>query len=239
MQSLSSKCAVALTSLVVSASALNGIVAPGNITADKKFEVTFENGNDDEYRVYLAAALAGVNGPTCYLVNSTTLSSPISNLTIPASVGPSADYYSIAIADLTTGQGATYSNRFNLSGATGNYSDYENDLKGSPFWSANDLPCSAYECARECAMDSYPEDLTETEAYNTMKDCILECDGVTPAASQTKPALASSTSTSGGDKDASSTESADSSEASDSAANRNVVFAGAAAAGFGALAFLL
>lgn len=65
MQSFTSKCAVALASLVISASALNGIVAPGNITADKKFEVTFENGNDDEYRVYLAAALAGVNGPAC------------------------------------------------------------------------------------------------------------------------------------------------------------------------------
>lgn len=56
---------VALATLAASAHALNGIVAPANISADTKFEVTFENANSDQYRVYLAAALAGVNGPTC------------------------------------------------------------------------------------------------------------------------------------------------------------------------------
>ena len=59
--------AVALVTLVASANALNGIVAPGNISAGSTFEVTFENANSDQYRVYLAAALAGVNGPTCKL----------------------------------------------------------------------------------------------------------------------------------------------------------------------------
>ncbi|EMF13358.1 uncharacterized protein SEPMUDRAFT_132679 [Sphaerulina musiva SO2202] len=234
---------VALATLAASVHALNGIVAPANISADTKFEVTFENANSDQYRVYLAAALAGVNGPTCYLINSTSLKSPLSNLSIPASVGPSANYYSIAVADLTTGQGATYSNRFALSGATGNYSEYENKLGGSPFWSADDLPCTAYECARECAMDSYPENLTEKDAFDTMKSCILDCDGVSPAPSQTAPALASGTSTSTATSEAtgegSATESSSSSATSDSAAHRNVIFAGAAAAGVGALAFLL
>lgn len=56
---------VALATLAASVHALNGIVAPANISADTKFEVTFENANSDQYRVYLAAALAGVNGPTC------------------------------------------------------------------------------------------------------------------------------------------------------------------------------
>lgn len=56
---------VALATLTASVHALNGIVAPANISADTKFEVTFENANSDQYRVYLAAALAGVNGPTC------------------------------------------------------------------------------------------------------------------------------------------------------------------------------
>lgn len=253
---------VALATLVASVHALNGIVAPANISADTKFEVTFENANSDQYRVYLAAALAGVNGPTCkfvalpnfltkcaspdknrigYLINSTSLKSPLSNLSIPASVGPSANYYSIAVADLTTGQGATYSNRFALSGATGNYSEYENKLGGSPFWSADDLPCTAYECARECAMDSYPDNLTDKDAFDTMKSCILDCDGVSPAPSQTAPALASGTGTSTATSEAtgSATESSSSSATSDSAAHRNVIFAGAAAAGVGALAFLL
>lgn len=179
-----------------------------------------------------------------YLINSTSLKSPLSNLSIPASVGPSANYYSIAVADLTTGQGATYSNRFALSGATGNYSEYENKLGGSPFWSADDLPCTAYECARECAMDSYPDNLTEKDAFDTMKSCILDCDGVSPAPSQTAPAHASGTSTSTATSEAtggggSATESSNSSATSDSAAHRNVIFAGAAAAGVGALAFLL
>lgn len=117
-------------------------------------------------------------------------------MTIPPGVGPSANYYSVAIADLTTRQAATYSNRFNLTGANGEYSGYEDALGGSPFWSADDLPCSAYSCARDCAQASYPDDLTNTDAYDTMKQCILKCSGVTPATSQTAPAHATSTSSS-------------------------------------------
>jgi hypothetical protein len=45
--------------------ALDGIVAPGTVAADSDFNVTFQNGNGDQYRVYLAAALGGTNGPTC------------------------------------------------------------------------------------------------------------------------------------------------------------------------------
>ncbi|PPJ54270.1 hypothetical protein CBER1_06573 [Cercospora berteroae] len=236
--------AAALAALILGASALDGIVTPPNITAGEPFDITFKGANDNTYRVYLAAALAGVNGPTCYLLNSTTLTSPLTNLSIPASVGPSASYYSIAIADLTTSQGATYSNRFTLSNTTGSYSDYENSLSGSPFWSPDQLPCTAYACARNCAMDSYPEDLKEQEAFETMKECILECPGVSEGEGEDGdlegPALASSGS--GGDGDeASATESAEGSQTSESSAARkqSVMFAGAAAAGFGALAFVL
>ena len=124
MQSFTKRCALALATLTTAVTALNGIVAPSEVAAGDEFEVTFQSSNDDKFRVYLAASLAGSNGPTCYLVNSTELDESI-NVTIPASVGPTANYYSIAIADLTTGQAATYSNRFNLTGATGEYSDYE------------------------------------------------------------------------------------------------------------------
>lgn len=124
MQSFTKRCALALATLATAVTALDGIVAPSEVAAGEEFEVTFQSSNDDSYRVYLAASLAGSNGPTCYLVNSTELDDSI-NVTIPASVGPTANYYSIAIADITTGQAATFSNRFNLTGATGEYSDYE------------------------------------------------------------------------------------------------------------------
>ncbi|KAK4901013.1 hypothetical protein LTR27_002197 [Elasticomyces elasticus] len=176
-----------LAAVFAVAQALDGITVPSTVAADNEFQATFQNANSDSYRVYLAASLVGSNGPTCYLQNSTSLSSPVS-LTIPASVGPSAGYYSIAIADLTTSGGPTYSNRFNLTGGTGNYTEYEKHLGGAPFWDADDLPCSSYECARQCAQAGYPTDLTDNGAYGTMRACILKCPGVSPAASVTGPA---------------------------------------------------
>jgi len=137
------------------------------------------------------------DGEAGYLVNSTSVSSPL-DLTVPASVGPSGDYYSIAIADLTSGKTSTYSNHFNLTGGTGQYTDYEQHLGGAPFWDANALPCSSYACARQCAQSSYPNDLSDSSAYDTMKTCILNCPGVQPAVNQTGPAHASGTSSAQG-----------------------------------------
>lgn len=199
MHTFLAKYAALVASFFVAAQALNGIVVPGTVAANTNFSATFQGGNSDQYRVYLAAALTGVNGPTCYLVNSTSLSSPV-DLEIPASVGPSADYYSIAVADVTTSQGATYSNRFSFTGGTGNYTEYEQHLGGAPFWSADDLPCSSYECARQCATASYPGDLTSSSAYDTMKQCILKCPGVIAAASATGPVSGTASSTSGAAK---------------------------------------
>ncbi|RMY99928.1 hypothetical protein D0862_06931 [Hortaea werneckii] len=184
-------------SLVVGANALSGIAAPDSVQAGESFNVTFENADDSQYRVYLAARLSGSNGPTCYLQNSTTLSSPI-NVSIPSDVGPSGDYYSIAISDLSTSQSATYS--------------------GASFWSADDLPCSAYPCARQCAMASYPDDLTDQDAYDTMKECINDCSGVSPDESQTTPAQAPASSSTG---------SSASSTSSGAAAQPEIAFSGA------------
>lgn len=100
------------------------------------------------------------------------------NLTIPAAVGPDAGYYSIGIADLSSGQGATFSNRFNFTGGTGQPTQYEQHLNGAPFWDASKLPCSAMECARKCANASYPDDLQSGPAYQTMYNCILDCPDV-------------------------------------------------------------
>ncbi|KAK0277911.1 hypothetical protein LTR35_009748 [Friedmanniomyces endolithicus] len=181
-------------SLTITAQALDGLTVPNTIAADTEFQATFQNGNSDNYRVYLAASLAGTNGPTCYLQNSTSLSSPL-NLTIPASVGPPASYYSIAIADPTTSSSPStysYSNHFALTASNGNYTPYEQHLGGAPFWDANALPCSSYACARGCAQAGFPGDLSDQGAWEVMKGCILGCAGVEPAASVTGPALASS-----------------------------------------------
>lgn len=51
--------------LIVAVSALNGIVVPATIKADSEFAATFENANENQYRIYVAAALLGSNGPTC------------------------------------------------------------------------------------------------------------------------------------------------------------------------------
>jgi hypothetical protein len=176
-------------------------------------------------------------------MNSTKLTSPVS-LEIPSDVGPSADYYSIAVADITTSQGATYSNRFNFTGGTGNYTEYEQHLGGASFWDADDLPCSSYTCARQCAQASYPDDLTSTSAYDAMRTCILKCPGVAPAASATGPvsgtasATATGTATSSGSSGASTTGSSASATSSGAASRQEIVLAGAAGV-VGLAAYLL
>lgn len=54
-----------LATLTAATTALDGIVAPSEVEAGNEIEVTFQHSNDDQYRVYLAASLAGSNGPTC------------------------------------------------------------------------------------------------------------------------------------------------------------------------------
>lgn len=141
-----------------------------------------------------------------WLSNSTTLSAT-NNITVPGEVGPSASYYSIGVGKVGGDtDDLDYSNRFSFTGGTANYTEYETDLKGDPFWDADSLPCSAYACARKCADASYPDDLTDSKAYNTMKDCINKCPGVTQT-SQTEPAVTSSASASTGTSTSSSSSS--------------------------------
>lgn len=203
-----SKTAV-LVALCAVAHAVSDIAVPSSITADTLFNTTFQQAVADSshyYRVFLAASVTGIQGPMCYLMNATLLSSPL-NLTIPADVGPDASYYSIGIKDLlyktvpygnpaaqsatnlpfgdpaaSTGESSStslqYSNQFNLTLATGTPTQYEQHLNGAPFWDANKLPCSAMSCARTCAAASYPANLQEGASYETLKNCILQCPGV-------------------------------------------------------------
>ncbi|GAB7362836.1 hypothetical protein MBLNU230_g3139t1 [Neophaeotheca triangularis] len=220
---------------------ITNIEIASNVSAGSATDVTFTGADTQEYRVYLAAAITGENGPTCYLENGTTLSSPLT-IRIPPSVGPSADYYSIAIGPSSSSGTAdlSYSPQFQLTNTTGTPSDYERALDGAPFWSPESLPCESYNCARECAQAGFPDDLTDDDAYDDMRDCILECDGVRradPETGPTAPALATATEVVG----VSATGAAASASASESdAAGR--VEGGARAAAVGALglaAFLL
>ncbi|KAK0321364.1 hypothetical protein LTR82_007817 [Friedmanniomyces endolithicus] len=180
-------------SLTITAQALDGLTVPNTIAADTEFQATFQNGNSDNYRVYLAASLAGTNGPTLPpKLHLPLLASEPHN---PRLRRPPASYYSIAIADLTTSSSPStysYSNHFALTASNGNYTPYEQHLGGAPFWDANALPCSSYACARGCAQAGFPGDLSDQGAWEVMKGCILGCAGVEPAASVTGPALASS-----------------------------------------------
>lgn len=182
-----------------------------------------------------------------WLTNSTTLSLT-SNLTVPGEVGPSASYYSIGIGKVGGDtDDIDYSNRFTFTGGTANYTEYETDLKGDPFWDADSLPCSAYACARKCADASYPDDLTDSKAYNTMKDCINKCPGVTQT-SQTEPAVtssasastststsSSSSSSSGGSDDSNDSDDSDENGASAAVVQQIMVVGMASVAGFAIL----
>ena len=50
-------------------------------------------------------------------------------------------------------------------------------------------------CARKCAQDSYPNDLNDDSAYQTMRTCILACPGVTADATSSRAAHATGSST--------------------------------------------
>lgn len=179
------------------------------------------------------------------------------NLTIPANFGPNGDFYSIStrsLSDSDTADSYIFSNAFNLTGASGNYSAYENKLNGAPLWDANSLPCDAYDCARNCAQTGFPKDMIAgSDASNTMRACIMKCPGV-QAETKTTSTVASSSATgtasgssakSGGVKATGTSTSDDASSASGSAAAtssgaavENMIPASLAVAG-GILAFLL
>jgi hypothetical protein len=74
---------------------------------------------------------------------------------------------------------SAYSNKITLKGATGNWSQYE--LGGHVFTNADDVPCSAYGCTRDCAGKYYPGNLGENvKDYIPTQDCINACPGVVP-----------------------------------------------------------
>ena len=145
------------------------------------------------FRVYLSISPPGTGyGPSCYLINSTSISTETVTVNIPASVGPSGpddSPYAIVTAEFNDDPSAPsslssfeYSNDFVLEGGTGVWTDYEKDQMsvGDP----DNLPCTAYDCARQCSQKYYPQNsqdqLTDTmEGYRSTYECQAACPGVT------------------------------------------------------------
>jgi hypothetical protein len=105
-----------------------------------------------------------------------------------------------------------YSDTFNLTGATAQWSQYELD-KNFPFIDAKVLPCSSFDCVRKCFL-SYPPHVNSTFdncVFFSTFDCVIPCPGVNSQiyyeelyegndaqlqeCNATKPAVPSSTST--------------------------------------------
>ncbi|KEQ94514.1 hypothetical protein AUEXF2481DRAFT_5996 [Aureobasidium subglaciale EXF-2481] len=252
----------AACALFLGARAIDTISVPDVITADSPFTLTITPKDDDDasgnYRIYLDTTPPGyAGGQSCYLKNTTSIDITAVNLTIPADFGPNGDFYSISTRDLSdsdTDASYVFSNAFNLTGATGKYSEYENKLNGAPLWDANSLPCESYNCARNCAQNSYPKDMIPgSDAFNAMRACIMECPGVskeTKTASSTSSTAtstktgshsstsASATGTSTSDEASSASDSAAAASSSTGAASANMVPVSLVAAG-GLLAFFL
>jgi hypothetical protein len=106
---------------------------------------------------------------TFFLIGTLITSLPISttnfSISIPPSVGPSGFYYRVDLISFSsTGTpifpAPTYTDLFFLSAGTGVLSSYEipgpDTLIGDTFYSSSALPCSAYDCARQCARADPP-----------------------------------------------------------------------------------
>jgi hypothetical protein len=176
--------------LFIGAKAIDSITAPNVVAASTPFtlQVTPKDGASGSYRILLDTTPPGFNGgQSCtllillhrqissrwqmigYLKNSTSSDITTVNLTIPADFGPNGDFYSISVRDLSdmdTKSNYVFSNAFNLTGATGVYTEYV-------FPHITPLPL--------CLGTWWPADLTPRiqhplrDEKNTVLDTTLRC----------------------------------------------------------------
>lgn len=144
------------------------------------------DGQYSSYRVYLSLTPTGWSaGPACYLVNSSAIAVTNFTIQIPASVGPSdSSGYSYSLMTmeynndpLLSGPSSfQYSNSFAFTGGVGQWSQYE--LSGHIVGDWDLIPCTAYDCARQCSQKYYPANIDSTDAYRQTYNCIAACPGV-------------------------------------------------------------
>ena len=167
---------------------------PSTVTADTdaKLQITNDLSSGassfdamfDSFRVYLSISAPGWgSGPSCYLVNSSAIATTELTLQIPASVGPDASSYSIVTMEFNQNpyadgpSGFEYSNDFAFTNGTGAWSKAE--LAGQGVADPDNVPCSAYNCARNCSQAFYPANVNNTDAYKSTYECTAACPGVT------------------------------------------------------------
>ena len=181
-----------------SALAFQSIDTPSSVDAGTDFQVTINNdlgspesidASFEDYRIYLSIISpnsthersSGV--PACYLVNSTSVGVTNVTIQIPASVGPSgAKTYAIAAMEFDangTLSEFVYSPAFVLTGGSGGWTQLE--LDGRMVGNADSIPCSAYDCSRQCSQKFYNEtiDARAIEDYHNTYNCWVSCQGTT------------------------------------------------------------
>lgn len=184
---------VASTSLVRASDSLQ---FPSVVTAGQPATLTVNNAQmiangDSLFRVSLVTLPPPSNFPStvCWLVNATSVNTTTLDITIPPDVGPSGRFYALAGTginlDLGMGMsgyaGSEDSNNFTLKGGTAQWSPGE--LKGVIFGFPNDIPCTSYNCVRNCT-NGMALDFAEVSVQANKPgvkqayECMASCPGV-------------------------------------------------------------
>lgn len=192
--------ALLLTSCTHLSTAFREISIPSIVNANQTVQLTISNdlstgpgsydGQFTTFRVYLAIVaptssnIPNTVQPSCYLVNATSITTSIVNLTIPPTVGPDGTSYHIGTLEYSTHptppppSSYSYTSIFTLYNTTSSWSSA--DLNGDypPF--PDLLPCTSYDCARQCLSSSFPQNINGTEAaFKGTYECMAACPGVT------------------------------------------------------------
>ncbi len=142
------------------------------------------------------------------LLPSFDLSTLSTSVTIPSSIGPSGAYYALAFLPVSLSNPQwpyslpEYSPFFFLANATSAFSSYEvPDRTDQPlswafaeysFSTAADIPCTAYDCVRQCAGKQAPTQ--QAWANDTVwTNCLATCPGVEIDPSKQSSVLAATT----------------------------------------------
>jgi len=117
------------------------------------------------------------------------------NFTVPSSVGPSGATYGVSIQLFQT-DGSKYSGKiqsdiFNLSSATGNWSNSQ--LSDYVLSSPDTIPCSSFACVKDCSDMVWTNNTNlsgagETGNSSVYRDCAEKCPGVTIPRAQNEAA---------------------------------------------------
>jgi len=183
--------AFALVSLASFSHAFDSISVARTVTAGSATDVSLNNDltDKDSFDAQFGGALIMLattppgwgTGPMCTLANLTDISKTSVSVTIPADVGPSGSkYYQISTMEYnndpnsdTGDSGFQYSSYFTLTGASGNWSQWE--LDGHTLGD-DTVPCTSVSCLRKCANDNYKSEADESK-MDAIYDCFAKCPG--------------------------------------------------------------